>query len=196
MADFEPIILKKGPMLGNDLSQYQRFVSRVLRPDSSESRGCLCVPLTAKGGVQGIACLFDDMEKTFGEDQMAFFEALGRQVGVAMHNAQLYDQLRSQHERLQTLSRRVVEVQESERRYIAQELHDEAAQTLTSLLVGLRLLDKQANCPEAVHQRVTALTSLTNGVMENLHDIAEDLRPAGLRQLGLAAALRAYVESF
>lgn len=45
----------------------------------------------------------------------------------------LLDDLEAKHEQLQTLSRRLVEIQESERSHIARELHDEIGQILTGL---------------------------------------------------------------
>ena len=157
---------------------------------------CACVPLLAKENVQGILCLFGHAEMVSSADRTRFLKAVGRHVGVAVHNAKLYKQLRLQHGKLQTLSRRLVEIQESERRYVARELHDEAGQALTSLLVGLRLLERRADDSKAVLERAAQLKGLADGVLETLHRLAEDLRPVSLRHLGLAAALRRYVQRF
>ena len=100
------------------------------------------------------------------------------------------------HNRLQSLSRRLVEVQETERRNIARELHDEAGQALTSLMVELRLLEREADNPNAVVTQVTELKAKTNDILENLHQLAINLRPASLDHLGLVAALRQYIKTF
>jgi signal transduction histidine kinase len=89
----------------------------------------------------------------------------------------------------------LVEVQESERRYVARELHDEAGQALTSLMVGLRLLERDAQRSEAVVAGVAELKRMVDSVLENLHRLAMDLRPASLDHLGLVAALRQYAEA-
>jgi signal transduction histidine kinase len=94
------------------------------------------------------------------------------------------------------LSHRLVQIQETERRHIARELHDEAGQTLASLMVGLRLLEKEANNPKAIPIRIAELKRTTDGVLENLHRLAMDLHPATLDHLGLVATLRQYVETF
>jgi signal transduction histidine kinase len=88
-----------------------------------------------------------------------------------------------------------VEIQESERLYISRELHDEAGQILTSMMLDLRLLEKEASQPDIVIQQIAKLEASLNEVQENLHRVAMALRPASLDHLGLVAALRQHVES-
>jgi len=102
-------------------------------------------------------------------------------------NAML-DQLEANAEQLQTLSHRILDAQEAERQRLARELHDEAAQALTSLLVHLRLLER-AHTPEDAQQRVAELRHLTAQALEDVRRVALDLRPNILDDLGLAAAL-------
>ncbi|MBW7885366.1 MAG: HAMP domain-containing protein [Caldilineaceae bacterium] len=89
---------------------------------------------------------------------------------------------------LQQLSRQILQAQEAERQRLARELHDEAAQALTSLLVHLRLLER-AHSPEAAQQHVQELRELTAGALENVRRVALDLRPTILDDLGLGPAL-------
>ena len=58
-------------------------------------------------------------------------------------NAVLLEEAQASAARMQSLSRRLVEAQEGERRHIARELHDEAGQALASLRFGLRLLERE-----------------------------------------------------
>jgi len=95
---------------------------------------------------------------------------------------------------LRSLSRRLVEVQEEERARIARELHDEAGQALTTLSVGLKLLERQARHPAALRECTTEMLGTVDGVLEGLHRLAVDLRPAALDRLGLVAALRRHCQ--
>jgi signal transduction histidine kinase len=113
---------------------------------------------------------------------------------MAVQNAWLFEQVRAGHGRLQSLSRRLVEVQESERRYIARELHDEASQSLTALKFGLRLLEQEVDQPDNFMARMAELKQLTEQVLEELHRLAMDLRPASLDYLGLVVALEQLVK--
>lgn len=90
--------------------------------------------------------------------------------------------------RLQMLSHRILQAQEDERQRVARELHDEAAQALTSLLVHLRLLER-SQTPEQAQQRVHELRELTAQALEEVRRVALDLRPKILDDLGLIAAL-------
>jgi signal transduction histidine kinase len=63
-------------------------------------------------------------------------------------------------------------------------------------MVGLRLLEREVDRPEAILRRVAELKPLADGVLENLHRLAMDLRPASLDHLGLIVALRQHIKNF
>ena len=102
---------------------------------------------------------------------------------------------REYHSRLQQLSSQVLGAHEAERKRIARELHDDTAQSLTSILVRLRLLERSVDDSE-VRQNIAELRELTGNALDSVRRMAVDLRPTALDDLGLAAALRAYVEKF
>lgn len=115
---------------------------------------------------------------------------------TALHNAMLYEQVRTSQESLQLLSHRLVNVQEQERRYIARELHDEAGQGLASLMVGFRLLEANVNHPEGMLVALEDLKATLNDVSDRLHGLAVRLRPTSLDHLGVVPLLAQYVEDF
>ena len=82
----------------------------------------------------------------------------------------------------------VITVQEDERRRIARELHDSTSQGLTSLMVGLRNLESACDNPQ-VHIQTQDLRRLTGSLLDDVHNLALQLRPIALDDLGLAAAL-------
>lgn len=95
---------------------------------------------------------------------------------------------------LRTLSHRLVEVQETERREIARELHDEIGQALT----GLKLLLETANRPSRRNSRSSLGEAqvLINELMARVQDMSLDLRPAMLDDLGLVPALLWHFERY
>ncbi len=157
-------------------------------------RSWLGIPLFAGDQVIGLCGLEHTSPGFFTEEHLHWATALVGQAAVAIQNAWLFEQVRDNRERLQALSRRLVEVQEMERHYIAQELHDEAGQALASLMVGLRMVEREAGNEQAVLDHSKELKSIADSVLENLHRLSIDLRPATLDHLGLVAALRQHAE--
>jgi signal transduction histidine kinase len=100
----------------------------------------------------------------------------------------LFRQLTAERERLHTLSRKLVDLQENERRAIARELHDETGQVLTSLKIGLRLLEQTSEDP-VISKRSADLRRIADEAQEGLHRLAANLRPPVLEHVGLVAAL-------
>jgi PAS domain S-box-containing protein len=101
---------------------------------------------------------------------------------------------RADAERLKFLSRRLMEVQEAERRKIALELHDEIGQVLT----GLKLtLEMGARLPvNEVTQSLDQARALVNDLMSRVRKLSLDLRPAMLDDLGLLPALLWHIEHY
>jgi signal transduction histidine kinase len=158
-------------------------------------RSCLSVPLLVENKVIGFVNLFNDQPGYFTQQMGDRLVAFAAHAAVAIQNAWLFEQVQASTERLQSLSRRLVEVQENERLYISRELHDEAGQVLTSLLVDLRLLEKNASQPDVILKIVAEMERSLNSVIENLHRMAMALRPASLDHVGLVAALRQHVDA-
>ena len=153
------------------------------------------VPLFARGDVAGLFALTKKEAGYFNQEHVRLAEAMSSQASVAVENAVLFEQMQASSRRMQSLSRRLVEVQESERRHIARELHDEAGQALVSLRYGLRLLEREIDGGEVVTGRVAELMQRTDAVIDGIHRLAADLRPASLDHLGLESALRQYART-
>jgi PAS domain S-box-containing protein len=97
-------------------------------------------------------------------------------------------------EELRIVSRRLLEVQESERRRLARELHDEIGQLLT----GLRFLLKPdvPAAPGEVQTRFQQARELVDELLNRVRNLSGNLRPAALDQFGLVPALLTLFERF
>jgi PAS domain S-box-containing protein len=98
-------------------------------------------------------------------------------------------ELRSSHQQLERLSRRLIDVQETERGHIARELHDEIGQALTAVKLNLQAVD-QLFADSAVAEKIADSIAVVDGAVEEVRNLALDLRPLVLDDLGLVAALR------
>jgi PAS domain S-box-containing protein len=99
------------------------------------------------------------------------------------------DIVREYGERLEALSRQLLSTQEIERRTIACELHDEIGQSLTALKLGLGTCRERMATP-MLDESVT----LVERVLQQVRELSLGLRPSLLDDLGLAAALRWFVD--
>jgi len=97
--------------------------------------------------------------------------------------------------RLTQLSTQVIAAQEEERKRVARELHDQTTQSLTALLIRLRLAGRIRD-QETLEQELTELRDLTAGTLEEVHQLALGLRPTDLDDLGLVAALERQVSEY
>lgn len=89
---------------------------------------------------------------------------------------------------LRRLSQRILEAQEVERQRVARELHDQSGQSLTTMLVRLRVLERTEDVNQA-RKQVQELRQLTAQALEEIRRIALELRPKILEDLGLCEAL-------
>lgn len=90
--------------------------------------------------------------------------------------------------RLAHLSRQLLTAQESERRRIAQELHDQIGQLLTALRLGLHSV-RHSMEDEDIKSRLDVSLDTVDKVLGHVRSLSLDLRPAMLDDLGLPAAL-------
>ena len=96
--------------------------------------------------------------------------------------------LQESNEKLQLMSRRLVESQETERRHIARELHDEVGQTLTVAEMNLQAM-VQSSRTAPLTRRLKESLQAVERVLAQVRDLSLNLRPSMLDDLGLESAL-------
>ena len=104
--------------------------------------------------------------------------------------------LRQSQAQLRRLAWRQQQRQEQERKYIAQEIHDELAQSLTTMHMDLAWLMEQAEMTPETNGRLQAMIQQVDEIDKIMHRIAMELRPPLLDDLGLLAALEWQIEEF
>jgi signal transduction histidine kinase len=121
--------------------------------------------------------------KSFSERDMTILNAIGRQAGIAIENAYLYENMRF-------YARKITQAQESERKRIARELHDDTIQSLIGLSRQMEALNTtEGTLPEAVALRIRDLQKATGDVIRRVRRFSQDLRPSILDDLGLLPTL-------
>ncbi len=112
----------------------------------------------------------------------------------------LFEAISQQREQLRALTGRLTEIQESERKQLARELHDQVGQNLTALGLNLNIIRAQIpnDVPGAtlLYDRIDDSLMLTEQTTERIRDVMANLRPPVLDDYGLLAALRWYGKRF
>ncbi|MHC4534785.1 MAG: sensor histidine kinase [Planctomycetota bacterium] len=110
-------------------------------------------------------------------------------------NAKLWEDLKRKEQIRTQLLEQLITAQEEERKRIARELHDQTSQSLTSLLIGLKVIETTDSLAN-VQTLAPELRSVAAAILDEVHDLALELRPSILDDLGLVMALQRYVEEF
>jgi len=90
---------------------------------------------------------------------------------------------------------KTIAIQEEERKKISRELHDETSQSLTSIIVGLRVLAERVQSP-AERGQIMQMREVVAKTLEAVHHLAVELRPMLLDDLGLMVAAQKYIENY
>jgi signal transduction histidine kinase len=168
---------------------------RLSRPDviKDDDVGHVTIPLDVRDQRFGIINLVCPEGHQPSEDDIELLTAIGSHLSEIVANAQLHDTLVEKEAVRQALLEALVRAQEDERARLARELHDGAGQTLTSLLVRLKILEKHA-AADQVRDDVIELCEVVSQTVEQVRGISYRLRPSALAEFGLEMALRSLVE--
>jgi len=158
---------------------------------------CPNIPFILVSGTLGEELAIDSLKR--GATDYVLKERLSRLV-PAVHRAmqevkerverKLAEKKREEYSlKLQVLSRRLVEAQETERRHLARELHDEIGQALTVVQLNLLILLQSSGIKNQL-PRLKESLEMVEHVLEQVRDISLNLRPSILDDLGLSPALR------
>ncbi len=121
-------------------------------------------------------------------DVRHFTVALNQMLTRLEDNAHV---IQEDQRQLQLMTAQVINAQENERKRIARELHDEASQSLTAMIMGLEAARNTAPAENiSLQNQLASLKELAIATLEELRKLALDLRPTMLDDLGLIAAMR------
>ncbi|MDP3596492.1 MAG: sensor histidine kinase [Nitrospirota bacterium] len=154
--------------------------------------------VTAKGMSGSIEVVYleerpNEREGPFLLEERLLIDSLTDSVSSFLTRREAEESLRVAHAQLQTLSRQLMQVQERERRQLAHDLHDEIGQAVTAIKMNLQTMQRVADT-SAVQERLDDSLGMLDKILQRVRDLSLDLRPSLLDDLGLAPAVRWYVE--
>jgi nitrate/nitrite-specific signal transduction histidine kinase len=136
------------------------------------------VPLMTKGRLLGTLNLVSSQLHSFSDEELNLLAGIGQQVGMAVENAQLYDQAEEA-------------AAAAERSRLARDLHDAVTQTLFSASLIADILPRlwERNPTEAF-RRLEQVRQLTRGALAEMRTLLLELRPSVLQEASLDELLQ------
>lgn len=173
-------------------------------------------PVSLPGGRNGCRVVFEDITSRKETEEVrlrmaaldvqnwALEEEIARRQAVEESLRQskqdqslLLAQSHNMQEQLRHLSLHILRAQEEERKRVSRELHDVITQTLTGINLQLAVLKKEAGLNTKGLSRCIARTQrLVEQSVDVVHRFVRELRPPTLDDLGLIAALHAFLKGF
>ncbi|MBC1896700.1 two-component sensor histidine kinase [Listeria booriae] len=177
-----------------DVSEFCNYCSGYM--SASEERTCLGCSLrdrTDKEAFQLYLQAKDGEHIPFSASYTAIDDA--KQISVLLLRNLTQQQYTEQILKLKTMTEYVINAQESERKRLSRELHDGLAQGLYSTLIELRKI-KYMTKQEDYDASISEMDSMLATILEDVRNMAVELRPSSLDDLGIFAALKAYFKRY
>lgn len=173
-------------MLSTCRSVLDNGAALYIAPDPEEGLlepGAL-IPLESRGDRLGVLVIVGSQGGAFSTAQLALFQSIADQLGVAVENARLF--ARSEQAAVA-----------AERNRLARDLHDAVTQTLFSSSMIADVLPKiwERN-PDEGRRRLEELRQLTRGALSEMRTLLVELRPAALADTDLGDLLEHQVNAF
>jgi len=155
------------------------------------------IPLVSKDKVLGVLNIIVRRKYEFSPGEQMTLQTFGKQIGIALENAMLYEQAQERERLVRKLTLDIVKVQEEERKRFAREIHDGLSQVLSTLKLNAELAAKYLGVdPNTAQQHLNEVITLSDEAQAEAKQIAFDLRPAILDDFGLKAAVSMQATNF
>jgi two-component system, NarL family, sensor histidine kinase DegS len=162
----------------------------------TEGPGVVVVPMTgdlleseSESRVSGFLAVKIDPGRPLGADDHQLLAGVASHLAIAIANERLEE---SERNRLRSYAALMTQAQEEERKRIARELHDEAAQNVVVIRRSLATFAANYDDHPAAHE-LSDLSDLAGQTLEGIRRFSRDLRPPTLDELGLSSALEQLV---
>ncbi|MEJ2749908.1 MAG: GAF domain-containing sensor histidine kinase [Anaerolineae bacterium] len=162
------------PRKDPELTRYMAFHNTVT---------AVCIPLRAGFNIFGAMVIGSDTEVSFDEDHFDLFTAVADQAVIALQNAQLYQELDAEKQRL-------IEADEAARKELARDLHDGPTQTIAAIAMRINFIRSLINRdPDQAMQELQKVEDMAKSTSKEIRGMLFTLRPLVLETQGLTAAI-------
>lgn len=162
------------PRKDPELARYMAFHNTVT---------AVCIPLRAGFNIFGAMVISSDTEVAFDDDHFDLFTAVADQAVIALQNAQLYQELDAEKQRL-------IEADEAARKELARDLHDGPTQTIAAIAMRINFIRSLiGRDPNQAMRELQKVEEMAKSTSKEIRGMLFTLRPLVLETQGLAAAI-------
>lgn len=115
---------------------------------------------------------------------------------MALEHSQLQSVILQRTAEVQTLSQRLLKVQDEERRKLSRDLHDSTGQTLTALKISVSFLEERCKQDPSTMLLASEVAALADQAIQEIRTMSYLLHPPLLDEVGFACAAEWYIEGF
>jgi len=155
-------------------------------------------PLQAGDKPLGTLAIAREYGMPYSEEEISFLLSLTVPIAMAIQSALLIEKLSESQDQLRGLSQKLVQAQEDQFSYLAEELHDRVGQDMTAINVNLNILRTllPADVSDSVSARLADTEKLVIESVQHMRSTMTELRPPMLDKYGLTATLYWYCEQY
>jgi signal transduction histidine kinase len=151
-----------------------------------DCQSILALPLQSGRNRFGVLLYGHEDKNAFSDDQVELLRAVGTQVTLALQNAQLYQDVLDEKER-------IITVEENTRKLLARDLHDGPTQTISVVAVRINYIRSVLKSADArIQEELAKVEDLARQATGEIRQVLFSLRPLVLETQGLVAALKQF----
>ena len=155
-------------------------------------------PLQAGDNPLGMLAIAREYGMPYSDEEISFILSLTVPIAMAIQNALLIEKLSESQDQLRGLSQKLVQAQEDQFSYLAEELHDRVGQDMTAINVNLNILRTllPPDVSNSLNARLADTEKLVIESVQHMRSTMTELRPPMLDKYGLTATLYWYCEQY
>lgn len=181
-------LLSETPVVVEDLRADTRFSGPPLLQEHGIVSG-MSVVIPGPQRPFGVLGVHTRNRRVFSNEETIFLKDIANMLSQAVERKNVENKLHKSREQLRALAARLQSVREEERTLLAREIHDEFSGALAELKMDLSLLSTRMPKEAAIAQKIASMNAIIDSTLNSVRNVAAQLRPGVLDDLGLIAAI-------